>query len=210
MSSYLDPTYTYFGWDHLPYALSALVLSVVFIVIPLLLLFLYPLRSFQAFLNKCCWRCTNVHIFADTFQGCYNNGTDGTRDYRWFAGLHFFMRFAIVASSEYEILTIVFMIVFTSFYMAVLAIFQPYKQRMYLNLDIILLFGLLLWSIAVLAATLHYAEKNYFDFILHLIFLILSSLIPFVHISGLITYWLLVRKKVHLWIIVTLRNCFRI
>ena len=42
VSTYLDPTYKYFGLDHLPYALFALIFSVVFIVIPVLLLFLYP------------------------------------------------------------------------------------------------------------------------------------------------------------------------
>ena len=94
--AFTDPMITYFGWDHLPYALTALVLSFVLIVIPLLLLFLYPLKSFQTFLNNRQWQCTTLHIFADSFQGCYKDGTNGTRDYRWFAGLHLLLRFILV------------------------------------------------------------------------------------------------------------------
>ena len=182
MSPYLGPiNFKYFGWDHLPYALSALVLSVVFIVIPLLLLFLYPLRSYQAFLNNRRWQCSTLHIFADTFQGCYKNGTDGTRDYRWFAGLHLFVRFAIVAFydvSKVQEFTIAFMIVITSFYMAVLAIFRPYKKHIYLQLDMILLFGLLLWSVAVLVDVFGYAQKNQFS--LYQSIVAISCLIPFI------------------------------
>ena len=44
------PTVKYFGWEHLPFALLALTLLLLLVVLPMLLLFLYPLRCFQLFL----------------------------------------------------------------------------------------------------------------------------------------------------------------
>ena len=32
-----------------------------------------------------------LHIFADVFQGCYKNRTDGTNDYRYFAAFYFIL-----------------------------------------------------------------------------------------------------------------------
>ena len=55
-----------------------------------------------------------AHInFADAFHGCYKNRTNGTRDYRWFAGLHLLMRFVLVAFydlTSYNAISSVFML----------------------------------------------------------------------------------------------------
>ena len=36
-----------------------------------------------------------LHPIADTFQGCYRNGADGGRDYRYFAALYIILRISI-------------------------------------------------------------------------------------------------------------------
>ena len=49
---------------------------------------LYLTKCFQLFLG--CFPNVNWHplqAFMDIFQGCYKNGTDGTRDYRYFVAL---------------------------------------------------------------------------------------------------------------------------
>ena len=46
------PTVEYFGREHLPFALLALTLLLLLVVLPMLLLFLYPLRCFQCLLNR--------------------------------------------------------------------------------------------------------------------------------------------------------------
>ena len=86
---YYDTSIEYFSKEHLPFAVLALCVLLVFVIFPLLLLLLYPMRSFQ----RCLGYCTRIrwhflHTFADAFQGCYKNGTNGTRDYRYFAGLY--------------------------------------------------------------------------------------------------------------------------
>ena len=37
-----------------------------------------------------------LHIFADVFQGCYKNRTDGTNDYRYFAAFYLILRIIIL------------------------------------------------------------------------------------------------------------------
>ena len=194
--AFTDPMITYFGWDYLPYALTAFFLIFVLIVIPLLLLFLYPLRSFQTFLNNCQWQCTTLHIFADSFQGCYKDGTNGTRDYRWFAGLHLVLRFILVILYDvayYQRITINLMTMTTTFYMLLLAVCQPYKKYLHFKLDMLLLFGLLFWSVSLV----HDIGTSDFGSIFHLSVLVLATAIPFLYFIGLLLYWV-VQKIPHL------------
>ena len=89
---YYDASLVYFGSTHLPFALLAIFVLCVFIVLPALVLLLYPTRAFQRCLGCCSVRWHALHAFADTFQGYYKNGTEGARDYRYFAGLYLIVR----------------------------------------------------------------------------------------------------------------------
>ena len=82
---YFDATIEYFGNEHLPYALLAVFVMLVFIFFPILLLLLYPMRCFQQCLSCCGVRWHALPIFMDAFQGCYKDGTNGSRDHRRFA-----------------------------------------------------------------------------------------------------------------------------
>ena len=88
-------TIEFFGWEHLPYAILALVVLLVFVLLPLLLLLLYPMRCFQ---GRCGVRWLALHIFMDAFQGCYKDGTNGTRDCRCFSALHLIFRIALLTT----------------------------------------------------------------------------------------------------------------
>ena len=165
-----------------------------------MLLFLYPLNSFQKCLNICQWRCIALHTYADAFHGCYKNGTNGTRDYRWFAGLHLLMRFVLVVSYDltlYNAVSGVFMLLCVLFYTAALAILQPYKSDIHLKLDLTLFLGLSLWNTALLIGSMDEELNHPYDFGLRLAILALSSLIPFTYFVGLIIYWIVVVKKCH-------------
>ena len=37
-----------------------------------------------------------LHLFADVFQGCYKNRTDGTNDYKYFAAFYFILHIIIL------------------------------------------------------------------------------------------------------------------
>ena len=94
---YFDASIEYFSRQHLPFAVLAICIMLVFVLFPLLLLLLYPMRSFQ----RCLGYCTRIrwqflHTFADVFQGGYKNGTNGTWDYRYFAGLYLLLRIVLL------------------------------------------------------------------------------------------------------------------
>ena len=87
---YADPIIHMYSKEHLPYLLSAVVLTVVFFTLPTLLLCLYPTRVFRKLLSHCLslrWQQA-ASAFIDTFQGHYKDGTNGTRDYRAASSIH--------------------------------------------------------------------------------------------------------------------------
>ena len=89
MAVYYDASFKYFGTEHLPFALLAILVLAIFTVQPVLILLLYPTRVFQRCLG-CCntrWQLA-LRTFVDAFQGCYKDGTADTPDWRCFSGLY--------------------------------------------------------------------------------------------------------------------------
>ena len=124
----------YFGKDHLPYAILAIVVLCVFVVLPTALLALYPFSFFQRFLNLFPLRWVVLHTFMDAFTGCYKNGTDpGTRDYRWFASVIFITRFALFIAYALILNVVFFSVgaVVLMFLAALIMVIQPYKLPSY-------------------------------------------------------------------------------
>ena len=97
---YYDGTVEYFGKDHvhLPYALLALAVLLVFTFLPILLLCVYPCHCFQRVLNRYHLSSQTLHTFMDTFQGGFKDGTNGTRDCRYFAAVYLIVRVALYIS----------------------------------------------------------------------------------------------------------------
>ena len=110
---YYDGTITYFGMEHLPYALTAIIVLVVFTFLPILLLFLYPCKCFQTFLNRAHCRSQALHAFIEAFQGCFKDGTDGGRDCRYFAAFYLLIRVLAYLGIEMCIIsyTVIFVVI---------------------------------------------------------------------------------------------------
>ena len=85
---YYDGSIEYFGKKHLPYAILALFVIITFVLFPLMLLLLYPIRCCQKCLGHCKTSWHALYIFIDAFQGCLKDGTNGTWNCRYFAGVH--------------------------------------------------------------------------------------------------------------------------
>ena len=85
--SYVDPTVNFFSQKHIPLIITSVVIIIFIISPPILLLIIFPTTCFRKFSTclKPRWMLT-LQIFADTFQGCYKNGTNGTKDYRQMPG----------------------------------------------------------------------------------------------------------------------------
>ena len=93
---YFDPTMIFFSKEHLPFAIISVFVIVVFVVLPPLLLILYPTRIFRRCFERCgLRRRLALRIFVETFQWCYKDGTEGTRDFRSLSGLYLVLRILI-------------------------------------------------------------------------------------------------------------------
>ena len=89
-----DPTIRYLHSEHIPYAILALFVIAIFVLLPLLLLLLYPTRLFKKCLSCCGFQRWDIlHFVMDIFQGWYKDGTEGTCDCRYFSSLYMILRF---------------------------------------------------------------------------------------------------------------------
>ena len=127
---YYDASFKYFGSEHLPFALLAILVLAIFTVLPVLILLLYPTRVFQRCLG-CCntrWQLA-LRTFVDAFQGCYKDGTAGTPDWRCFSGLYFIFIATInvcsVIRDNFEPLIIMHI----GSWSLLFSLLRPYKKR---------------------------------------------------------------------------------
>ena len=95
---FYDANVPYFGRSHLPYAIMAITILIIFVLLPILILLLYPCNWFQRLLNVFPVNWQVLHTFVDSFQGCYKDGTEaGTRDCRWFSSFFFIIRITLLS-----------------------------------------------------------------------------------------------------------------
>ena len=99
---FYDATISYFGKHHFPYAIAAIIVLVVFVIMPAVLLLLYPFGVFQKILNTIPIQWHILHTFMDSFYGSYKDGTESSsKDCRWFASVFFFFRYLLLALTLY-------------------------------------------------------------------------------------------------------------
>ena len=160
---------------YLPYLVLALSALMLFNVLPLALLTLYPFRCFQRFLDCCLsLKCKlALQIYIDTFHGCYE---DTTHDYRHFAALYLAVRFlnllmALLLNGNLYIPAAALLFVFT---LVLVAKFQPYKYKRNNTVDIIMLLAMICICIS---PTMNTAEGIVFPKRLNEITVILAILI---------------------------------
>ena len=149
---YYDGNVSFKSKQHLPYLILALSTMATFVFIPPLLLLVYPLKALRKLtssigLQRFC-RIQDegrLQMVLDTFQGCYKDGTNGSRDCRYFAGLYFVFRIAlftlcIYADAWYIHYTVQQLV--CTIGIVLFAIIRPYKNNLYNILDTII-FGIL-------------------------------------------------------------------
>ncbi len=90
---YFDSNIEWFGKEHLPYAILALITGIIFVFLPLLLMLLYPCRCFQKTLNRLGLNSPILRVFMDAFQGCYRLEP---YDLRYFSAYYIFLRVFIL------------------------------------------------------------------------------------------------------------------
>ena len=146
LAVYMDPSMPYFGSSHIGYAILTLVLVFVVLIIPVILLFLYPCSCFHKCLNHFHLRLLPLHAFVDAFQGCYKDGTNGTRDCRYFAALQLILRLLlpfIFLITGQAMLSLFLYAVVLGLYLTHFVHVQPYKMMVCNKRDLLLLMTLL-------------------------------------------------------------------
>ena len=153
---YYDANIEYFGHDHLPFAVLALLIGFVFVFLPFLLLVLYPCHCFQRCLNCLGWRCQALHIFMDAFQGSYKIEP---YDMRYFSAFYLLLRFLFLIIPElmasfFALPTLAITMLLSAL---MFAIFQPYKKTSQNRSDItfMLLVALLFMTITTYILASH-------------------------------------------------------
>ena len=198
---FYSPTVVYFGDEHLPYAILAIITLAVFVVVPTIIFALYPCQFFQKFLSLIPINWHFLHAFVDSFQGCYKDGTEpGTLDCRWFSvikliiQLLLFLAYGLTLSNMFFIYAIILLTI----YMIALINIQPYKKitSNYIPTDLIFFYLLNFIYIAVLGREYSSMERNMrFHAILTVASLSLA-IIPVVYIIFLICLWIFSRRRI--------------
>ena len=93
---YLDPSLKAFSTKHLSYAIPAIIILVLFNVLPTVYITLYPVRRFRRILDKLI-PSKLCQELAKMSQRGFKDGTNGTRD-RTFAGMYALSRFLFILS----------------------------------------------------------------------------------------------------------------
>ena len=140
MYLFYDATVEVFSSKHIIFAIIAIAVLIVFTLLPLLLLLLYPLRCFHKCLDCCRIRCHALMVFTDAFQGAYKSGTNGTWDCWWFAVIYpsthilwyNYITYALTLSSfSYVLITISLIGV-----VVLIIVVQPYKNLLITKLTV--------------------------------------------------------------------------
>ncbi len=128
----MDASISYLSRPHIPYVILAVFMVAIFNLLPFLLLLFYPTKWFQQLLG--CFPHVNwhpLHAFMDIFQGCYKNGTNGTRDYRYFAAFYILLRLLILIPIDDHSISAIRLVFIPLLYSFLLAVLKPYQNNIY-------------------------------------------------------------------------------
>ena len=192
---YMAGDVEYFGPEHLPFAILAIVVLLFFVIFPMLLLFLYPCRCFQQCLNILHCNSHTLRSFMDVFLGTYKDCTNNSRDLRYFAGVFFLIRLVFISLLTYinfhYATTLIGLILSTLLF--ILAILHPQTSHGHFVVDCSFILSLILLIICILGANSSRISKQ-LSTALQLI--TGAAIAPqFIYFSGLVAFWLLVKKN---------------
>ena len=203
-SLYFDATVNIFiQSSNLGYAVLAMFAFVIFVCTPPVFLLLYPTKPFLKCLNCCRLRGPVVQAFVDAFQGDFKDGTNSTRDYRYFAGLYFLLRLGtrLVEFAQISAYLFICIVVYTVTAL-VFAIVKPYKNNVYNIVDSVLFGVMALVYITVLYGYLFLIVGAGNATWILVVLDVLTSL-PLLYITGLVLHLTFTRT-------IFIRKCWRL
>ena len=196
---FYDASIPYFGSEHLPYAVAAIVALAFFAVLPAMVLLLYPFRFFQKLLNLFPVQWQILHTFMDSFQGCYKNGTEpGTRDCRWFASAFFLFRYILLIISVFVNGGMYFPSASIVLVLAtiLLVLLQPFKSEFQHYSYIITKYITFIALFYVAMSGVEFAATKRHDMLLFIYFVaIVSACLPLLYVCTITFQWIIAHRK---------------
>ena len=184
---------------HIPFAILAVSFITFFIMVPTLILVLYPFWFFQKCVSYYRMRCHFLHAFVDSFQGYYKDGTEArTWDFRWFSAYGLFLRivfciiFVLTLSSMYFVYTVIILISV----IILLLNFDPYKEvvKHYTVIDAFFMIFLSIFYVSLLGVNVADIQANHYK-ISFLIMSALVAIVPVIYISVIALHWIYSQRK---------------
>ena len=208
---YYDASVEMFSKEHLPYAITAIIVLLIINVTPLLFLVFYPMKVFQKCLNALRVQRESVTIFIDCFQGYYKDGTNGTRDYRYLSVAMnllqvFVFCFFAVAKSSFSFPVVAVTLILLS--VLILAC-QPYKEqfKVYTLVDAFILLSAACLLIMISALNVAITKAEYFKQFAFF-FVGLFGCLPLIYFLGLCIWWIIIKNNLGRKLITKLRSHF--
>ena len=208
---YFDGTVEYFKGHHIPFALTAMTLGLLCNILPLIIILLYSFPRAHVVLNILPVSVRAAMFpFMDNILACYKDGTNGTRNCRYFGVVYHFTLLVLLLCYIFTETTIVLGVnAFVCIVVGMLvAVIQPYKSKVYNTVDIILILGVGLYYAGAICLLVAYIEaplqrKPW------LWLIILPTVIPFLYIVGYFGYKI-VKKCSGYFTRVNHQCCFKI
>ena len=142
---YYDSTVECSTQEYTIFSAIASCVLLIFIACPTILLILYPTRLFRKCVSCCKFRRWHaLHMFVESFQGEYKDGTNGSHDFRMVSASFLILRILILAlflnRHRLPAHTLEMQGVFVACASCIHAITKPYKLNFMNNVDIVILF----------------------------------------------------------------------
>ena len=189
---YSDPSLQYFGKEHAFYGVFSLLVFVIFVAMPVILMFFYPMMWFQRLLTRLHLNHELIRSFMESFQGCYKDGTNNTRDCRYFSAMYLVLRILLfvlysitLTSLFYTFATILFIV------MAIIIItVRPYKERyaVYNKVDAIMILVQALSASSVLCNIFANIKGERFK-TFSMFLVALFAMLPLLYVLFFSAYW---------------------
>ena len=187
---YYDPSIKYFGTDHLPYVLLATAVLIVLVLFPLSLLLCYQFTVFRKCLRKCQLSGPTLDMYVHSFQQYYKDGSNGTRDCRWFSGFFLIVKITLFLIYVSSLAEISYVLVTCALIMAavIVLIVQPFKEAY--DIFNMLTLQFLLWAPLFFASVAGESHIAIFSPDSHYTSSCVLGLVPLIYIMGVVVHHL--------------------
>ena len=189
---YYNANIVYMGHQHLPYVVLAFACISIFVLFPFFIL----ITSSSSFLQRCLKNRSGerraLGEFVYSFQQYYKDGTNGSRDCRWYAGLYLVVFLAVYLSYALMQDGLVYHMcaMFFPLFAIVALLVEPYKEEyaIYNLLECVLFLWL---SLSCTSMTIiHNAQDLQAVFVVPaFVILLLVSIVPLVYAKVIIIHW---------------------